>query len=196
MGKSFSRDPIFTRELIKVLKIFGLTSVFLVFALSFFNEKRADNTGEDRTYKVNDSNRLFFMNLRAIYYDKEVRADAKMALFRHKKLDLSGNEESLNLVIILNSLKDESYIYFEPKNVNWPIHIKAESLNGNKQFHFENGNNDLFFSYLQELRPWLKNDVLFSIQIEGTWKRIWKTEEEREAVKEIADDYFKLLENK
>ncbi|MBB6326504.1 hypothetical protein FHS59_002132 [Algoriphagus iocasae] len=196
MAKNSSRDPIFTPELLKVLKIFGLASLFLVFALSFFNDKRADNTGEDRTFKVNDSNRLFFLNLRAIHYEREARADAKMTLFRHKGLLHEESKPSLNFVIILNALKDESYIYFEPQNIDWPIDLKAVSSEGEKLFHLENGNNMLFYSYLNELSPWIEVDAGFYIQVDGNWERIWETEEERESLKEIIEDYIQLLENK
>lgn len=194
MGTNSSRDPIFTPELAKILKIFGIASIVLVVVLSFFNEKRANNTGEDRTFKVNSSNRLFFLNLRAIHYDREARTDAKMTLYRHK--DQNTNLSNLGLVLILNSLKDEAYIYFEPIKTDWPIEIKVESSSGMKAFHFENGNNALLYSYFKELEPWFEEDADFSIRIKGEWKALWKVQEEREAIKEVMSDFNELLSDK
>ncbi|MBN3581539.1 hypothetical protein JYB64_04020 [Algoriphagus aestuarii] len=196
MAKNSSRDPIFTPELIKILKIFGLASLLLVFVFSFFNDKRADNTGEDRTFKVNDSNRLFFLNLRSIHYEREARIDAKMTLFRHKDTIQNDKPWNLILVIILNSLKNESYIYFELQNLKWPIELKAVSAGEEQKFHLENGNNKQFFDYLTSLKPWIEEDADFFIQKDGTWKSIWETEIEKESLKEIMDDYLKLLEKK
>lgn len=196
MGKGTSKDPIFTPELLKILKIFGIASVFIVLLLSFFNEKRANNTGEDQTFKVNDSNRLFFLNLKAIHYDREARSDAKMLLFRHKDRNQEENERGLDLVIIQNSLKDEAYIYLEPKNIDWPLNIKAFTLTDSASFTFENGNAQTFLSYVNSIKPWVDAQANFSIESKDGWQPLWQKNEEQEAIKEILNDYFKLLEDK
>jgi len=196
MGTNSSKDPIFTPELVKILKIFGIASILLVMVLSFFNEKRADNTGDDRTFKVNSSNRLFFLNLRAINYDREARTDAKMLLFRHKERNHLENQLRLDLVIVLNSLKDEAYIYLEPQGVDWPLNLNASTINGSKEFILENGNISTFLSYAQTLKPWIEEDAEFSINTAKGWVPLWEKQNEKESLKEILNDYFKLLEDK
>jgi hypothetical protein len=196
MGTNSSRDPIFTPELVKIIKIFGLASILLVLVLSFFNEKRADNSGEDRTFQVNSSNRLFFLNLRAINYDREARTDAKMMLFRHKDRNQEENLVGLDLVIVLNSSKDEAYIYLEPKDVNWPINLKIQTKTESIEFQFENGNISTFLSYAQLLKQEIEQDADFSISTPNGWIPLWEKQEEKESLKEILNDYFKLLEDK
>jgi hypothetical protein len=196
MGTNSSRDPIFTPELVKIIKIFGLASILLVLVLSFFNEKRADNSGEDRTFQVNSSNRLFFLNLRAINYDREARTDAKMMLFRHKDRNQDENLVGLGLVIVLNSSKDEAYIYFEPRGIDWSINLKIQTKTESIEFQFENGNISTFLSYAQLLKQEIEQDADFSISTPNGWIPLWEKQEEKESLKEILNDYFKLLEDK
>ncbi|MEP2298333.1 MAG: hypothetical protein ABJI21_18640, partial [Algoriphagus sp.] len=113
-------NDILSPELVKILKIFGLISIGLILILSFFNTKRANNTGDDLTFRISPSSRLYFLNVRAIRYDREIRSDAGMLLFRHGNRSVSPTEPLLNLVLILNSRKEEAYLYLEPESVDWP----------------------------------------------------------------------------
>lgn len=67
------------------------------------------------------------MNVRAIHYDREVRRDAGMTLFRHGKRLQSDAQPTVDLVILLNPVKDDAYIYFELKNADWPIRLSAKT---------------------------------------------------------------------
>lgn len=147
------RDSTLTPELIKILKIFIFSSLGLVLVLSFFNDYRANNTGEDRTFHVSDSNRLYFLNVRSIYYDREIRRDAGMTLFRHGKRFQSDSLPTLDLVILLNPVKENAFIYFELKNGDWPIQIRAKSDEIDEVFEFSNGNNADHFDLLKKLKP-------------------------------------------
>ena len=80
-----SKAPVFTPDLIKVLKIFLGSALGIVLLLSFFDGYRADNTGTDNGFKIANADKLFFVNLRSIHYDRELRSEAKMELFRHGK---------------------------------------------------------------------------------------------------------------
>ncbi len=187
------RDPVLTPELVKILKIFIFSSLGLVFALSFFNGYRANNSGEDRTFKVNDSNRIYFLNVRSIHYDREIRRDAGMTLFRHDKRMQSDSIPTLDLVILLNSGKDNAYIYFELKNAEWPIQISAQTATGNQVFDFSNGNNFEHFSMLQKLSTSIQENAEFELVLDGKTVPLWSKETEKEAVKSVVEDYFRLL---
>ena len=51
----------FSPEMIKIYKIFGLGSLLFVLLLSFFNERRANNSGEEKPLmRITDSDRLIF----------------------------------------------------------------------------------------------------------------------------------------
>ena len=103
MAQKPKTDPILTPELIKIIKIFGIASISLVLILSFFNEKRANNSGEEDSFRMVDSDRLYFLNVRASYYYRENRNDAGMVFFRNGKIEFSDSIPALDLLIILNS---------------------------------------------------------------------------------------------
>jgi hypothetical protein len=187
------RDPVLTPELVKILKIFIFSSLGLVLVLSFFNEYRANNSGEDRTFRVNDSNRLYFLNVRSIHYDREIRRDAGMTLYRHGKRLLTDSVPTLDLVILLNSGKENAYIYFEPKNAEWPIRISTKSATGTQVYEFANGNNADHFEMLQKLKASILENAEFKFISEGKTFPIWSKEMEKEAIKSVVEDYFRLL---
>lgn len=186
-------DQVLTPELVKLLKTFIFLSLGLVLILSFFNSYRANNTGEDKSYRVNDSNRLYFMNVRAIHYDREVRRDAGMTLFRHGKRLQSDAQPTLDLVVLLNPVKDDAYIYFELKNADWPIRLSAKTDKDVLVFDFSNGNNDEHFGLIQKLKPLIQENAEFELILDGKIFPIWSNEMEKEAVKSVVEDYFRLL---
>jgi hypothetical protein len=187
------RDQVLTPELVKLLKIFIFLSLGLILILSFFNSYRANNTGQNRTYRVNDSNRLYFTNVRAIHYDREVRRDAGMTLFRHGKRLQSDTQPTLDLVILLNPVKDDAYILFELKNADWPIRLSAKTAMDVQVFDFSNGNNDDHLGLIQKLKPLIHGNAEFELISGSKIAPIWSNEIEKEAVKSVVEDYFRLL---
>ncbi|PZX58358.1 hypothetical protein LV84_01564 [Algoriphagus ratkowskyi] len=186
-------NDILSPELIKILKIFGLISIGLVFTLSFFNTRRANNSGEDLTFHMTSSSRLYFLNVRAINYDREVRPDAGMILFRHGKRATLKSKQLLDMVIILNNPKDEAYLYLEPVSIDWPLEIKA-SLGGKEEiFQFKNGNNTDVLRYIKQLEPWIFNEAKFELKVDSNWIPLWSTPKEKESIKSILEDYYKLI---
>ncbi|TXE14576.1 hypothetical protein [Algoriphagus aquimarinus] len=193
MPKRQKPNEIFTPELVKVFKIFGLISIGLVLLLSFFNTKRANNSGDDLTFRMTSSSRLYFLNVSAIKYDRESRSDAGMLLFRYGKREISETSPLLDLVIILNSQKDEAYLYLEPGNIDWPLEIRASQGGKEQTFHLQNTNNSEFLAYVRELQPWITADANFEIKKDSAWTPIWSKPQEMEAVKTILEDYFRLI---
>ena len=187
------RDPVFTPELIRILKIFIFSAIGLALILSFFNEYRANNSGEDRTFRVDDANRLYFLNVRSIYYDREIRRDAGMTLFRHGKRFQSDSLPTLDLVILLNPAKDDAYVYFDLKNAEWPIQIRAKAGGKDQIFEFSNGNNSDHFSFLKKLKPAIDQNTDFELIVGGKSFALWSEEKEKQAVKSVIEDYFRLL---
>ncbi len=193
MPQRQNSNDILSPELIKILKIFGLISISLVLLLSFFNTKRANNSGKDLTFRMTSSSRLYFLNVRAIKYDRETRSDAGMTLFRHGKRVVSDTEPLLDLVIILNSAKDEAYLYLEPLNLEWPLEIRASTAEKVKVFQFQNGNNSELLGYVKQLEPWIVDDASFEIKNDSGWVTIWANPKEKEALKAILKDYKRLV---
>ena len=188
------RDPVFTPELVKVLKIFIFSSLALVLVLSFFNGHRANNSGEDRTFRMKDANQLYFLNVRSIHYDREIRQDASMTLFRHRNRLETDILPSLDLVIILNPLKDDAYIYFELKNGEWPIQIRTTSSGIMETLDFANGNNLDHLNLFKKIAPAIEQNAQFELILEEKIYPLWAEEKEKDALKSVLEDYFRLLD--
>lgn len=186
-------NNVFTPELVKILKIFMLSAVALVIVFSFFDGHRADNSGEDRTFRVTDSNRIYFQNVRSIHYDREVRSDAGMVLYRHGKRMKSETTPTLDPMILLNSLKDDAYIYFELNNGEWPIRIVATRAGAKDTFDLDAGNNHAHFHMFNQLIPEIELDAEFELIVEEKVVPLWQEEKEKQAVKAVAEDYLRLL---
>ena len=193
MPQGQKNNEILSPELVKILKIFVLISIGLVLLLSFFNTKRANNSGEDLTFRMTSSSRLYFLNVKAIKYDRETRSDAGMILFRNRKRAPEENEPALNLVLILNNPKDEAYLYLEPVKLDWPLEIRATLGENKQEFLFENGNNSELLTYVRKLEPWIAKGANFEIRADSTWISIWAEPKEKEALKTTLEDYFRLI---
>jgi hypothetical protein len=190
-----SNDPIFTPELVKIIKIFGLASILMVLALSFFNSKRANNTGEDHTFRMSDSARLYFLNLKAIEYNREVRSDAGMTLFRHQDLKAFDNSPFVNMILILNPVQDEAYLYLEPINLEWPIEIEVQNESVSQKFILDDGNKFQHWENIQKLIPFVESGSQFFIFDQGQKIPLWEKEVEKDGLKRILEDYFRILES-
>jgi hypothetical protein len=194
MAKPIKSDSTLTPELVKIIKVFGLVSIALVIFFSFFNDRRANNTGQDETFRMSSSARMYFSNVRGISYDREVRRDAGMQIFRNKTFSNEDEDPNLGLILILNLGKDEAYIYLEPINLDWPITLRLKSANGQESFSFENGNKSDHFRYFEILKPAIESSELIEVQTAEGWIPIWTSPKEKEAIKAILEDYKNLTQ--
>ena len=116
-----------------------------------------------------------------------------MTLYRHGKRYKSDSVPTLDLVILLNSGKEEAYVYFELKNAEWPILISIKSASESQVLEFTNGNNFEHLAILQKLRTFIEEDSEFELVFNEKYIPLWSTEMEKEAVKSVVEDYFRLL---
>lgn len=188
-----TKDPVLTSDLIKVLKIFLGSALGLVLLLSFFDGYRANNTGKDRSFKVADADKLFFVNLRSIHYDRELRSEAKMELFRHGKRPDFDTIPRFFPAILLPSKAKEAYLFFELEGVDYPIQIQA--ILGDKviQIPFDLAGNTAHKSLGEQLWPLLQQNASFKLLVEGKETSLWQTESDQEVLKTVLTDYFRIL---
>ncbi|WP_297336409.1 hypothetical protein [Algoriphagus sp.] len=189
-----AKDSILTPELLKILKIFGLASVVLVLILSFFDTHRASNSGEDLTFRISDSARLFFLNLKAINYEREVRSDAGMTLFRHGGFQDERKEADLHLMIILNPNQGEAYLYLKPVKLDFPFSIQ-KSGEDSSILTLVDGNKFDHLRQVEALKPWIENGEELELVIKNQKIPLWQSKSEKEALKSTLEDYFRLLQD-
>ena len=188
-----SKAPVFTPDLIKVLKIFLGSALGIVLLLSFFDGYRADNTGKDRSFQVAAADKLFFVNLRSIHYDREMRSEAKMELFRHGKRLTTSNTPSFFPAILFPSKKEESYLFFELEGGDYPIQIQVIDQGKETKISFNLAGNTAHKALAEQLWPFLKRDVSFTWEVNGSKYPLWANESEKEVLKTVLTDYFRVL---
>lgn len=183
-------------ELIRLLKIFGIGSFVFVLVMSFFNEKRANNSGKEPSpMRMTDPERIYFKNVRSAYYDIEIRRDAKMTVYRHGKRSKDPNRPTLVFSIILNQLSDEAYIFLEPNFEEYPIQVKWSIPEKNQvgEITFEGGDKFAHFEFAQKITPLLLENAIFEILVKESWRTLWRDEKEKNAVMVTIEDYQKLI---
>jgi hypothetical protein len=188
-----SKSPVLTPDLIKVLKIFLGSALALVLLLSFFDGYRANNTGKERTFQVADADRLFFVNLRSIHYDREVRQEADMELFRHGKRPNFDSIPSFFPAILLPSKTKEAYLFFELEGADYPIQIQVILGDEVIQIPFDLSGNTAHKSLGEQLWPLLQQQAFFKLLVEGKEYPLWQTESDQEVLKTVLTDYFRIL---
>ena len=188
-----SKAPVFTPDLIKVLKIFLGSALGLVLLLSFFDGYRADNTGKDRSFKVADAEKLFFVNLRSIHYDRELRSEAKMELFRHGKRPKFDTIPTFFPAILLPSKTKEAYLFFELEGGDYPIQIQVILGDEVIRIPFDLSGNTAHKSFGEQLWPLLQQQASFKLLVEGKEYPLWQTESDQEVLKTVLTDYFRIL---
>ena len=188
-----SKAPVLTPDLIKVLKIFLGSALGLVLLLSFFDGYRANNTGKERTFQAADADRLFFVNLRSIHYDREVRQEADMELFRHGKRLKSDTIPTFFPAILLPSKTKEAYLFFELEGADYPIQIQAILGDEVIQTPFDLSGNTAHKSLGEQLWSLLQQQVSFKLLVEGKEYPLWQTESDKEVLKTVLTDYFRVL---
>jgi hypothetical protein len=188
-----SKVPVLTPDLIKVLKIFLGSALALVLVLSFFDGYRANNTGKDRAFQVADADRLFFVNLRSIHYDREVRQEAGMELFRHGKRLKPDTIPTFFPSLLLHSKQKEAYLFFELEGADYPIQIQATLGDEVIQIPFDLGGNTAHKALGEQLWSLLQQNASFSLSMNGKETPLWQTESEKEVLKTVLTDYFRIL---
>ncbi|MCC5936044.1 MAG: hypothetical protein JJU34_02065 [Lunatimonas sp.] len=196
MTPNKSNDPM-TPELIRLMKIFGAASLLLVLIMSFFNERRASNRGDTDEFSITSSSRLYFKNVRRAYYDTEIRADAKMELYRLGSRVSDSTALVLNSALIINKVKDAAYLILEPQGqlktmdtlrIRWtePSGLQRESA-------FGKGDRYAHFYFIEEIFPHLEESVPFEVKLGDAWEPILQDEKERDALRVTVKDFFRLI---
>lgn len=182
-------------EMIRILKIFGISTLLFVFIMSFFNDKRANNSGlEPSEMRITDADRLYFRNVRASSYDLEGRSDAKMNIYRHGKREKSEKKPLLNFAIMLNRVVDEAYIFVEPFPEDLPLELSWTHPDGRSgEMTFTGGNKFDHFNFALDFFRIFEEGVTLRMKAGEEWLPILEEEKQRDILKTVFSDYFRLI---
>ena len=188
-----SKTPVLTADLIKLLKIFLGAAGALVLVLSFFDGHRANNTGAAKSFQIADADGLFFINLRSIHYDRELRPEAQMEIFRHRKRPATASRPSFFPGIIRANQKKEAYLFFELEGVDYPFQLRVTLADEVIQLPVNLGGNASHKDLGEQLWPFLQQNASFTCWVAGKEYPLWQTESEKEVLKTVLNDYFRML---
>ncbi|SIS51855.1 hypothetical protein [Belliella pelovolcani] len=189
-----AKNDTLTPEMLKILKIFGLGSLLFVVVLSFFDGRRANNSGKEISIlSITDAERLYFNNVRGIYYDQENRADAKMVVYRFGKRIEGADHPILNLSILINRVKNEAYIYLEPSWGLDDFKIRIEVAQRIDTLSFSQGDKFSHFEFVQQLYPYLSENSYFTLWDGSEWRPILQDDKERDALRIPIKDFLRLI---
>jgi len=188
-----NKTPVLTPDLIQIVKIFLGTALGLVLVFSLFDAYRANNTGKGRSFQVADADRLFFLNLRSIHYDREVRLEAGMEIYRHGKRSKSDTVFTFFPALLLHSKQQEAYLFFELERAEYPLQIQINRGDQIDQIPFDLGGNEAHKTLGEQLWPLLQQEASFSLVVRDKVIPLWQTESEKEVLKTVLTDYFRLL---
>lgn len=181
-------------EMLKIIKIFGIGSLALVFILSFFNEKRANNSGKEASVlSITDAERLYFKNIRSLYYDLEGRDDAKMSVYRYGKRVQEADHPLLNLSLLINRVKDEAYIYIEPSSDLSSFSLRATVNDQTDTLEFTSGDKFVHFYFVERLYSFLIENAYFELLIDEVWVPVLEDEKERDGLRIPIKDFYRLI---
>uniref|UniRef100_UPI003593D7D6 hypothetical protein n=1 Tax=Aquiflexum sp. TaxID=1872584 RepID=UPI003593D7D6 len=153
---------------------------------------------EDSPMSMGDAERLYFKNIRAAYYDVEVRRDAKMTIYRLGKRAKTEDSMTLGLSIILNRVKNEAYIFVESTSEDLPLKIRwsnpdQENING--ELVFVGGDKYKHLAFVEEFYPLLTENAKFELWDEDKYITILDEENDKDALRITINDYYKLINN-
>jgi hypothetical protein len=181
-------------EMMKLFKIFGIGTLVWVFVLSFFNEKRET---EDRSpTAITAASRLYFMNVRQPFYDRENRMDAKMNIFRFSKREKDAELPAIGLSIIINRIKDDAYVFVEPSEKITDLVMEMRYVVDEEigEISFLGGDRFAHFEFVEKVYPLLLKDARFELKLDEVWVPILEGKRERDAFRITSFDYFRLIE--
>ncbi|SHM65110.1 hypothetical protein SAMN04488057_102484 [Cyclobacterium lianum] len=185
------------REMVRLLKIFGLASLGLVLLLSLFNERRANNTGEDPSFRLSDSGMLFFKNIRRIDYAVRSMPDAGIDIYTHKGFDRDSTQNTLILEIIVHKNRNTASPYLlsagqlkrrEPLLLHA---IKKDDLYGTLEI--STGDRYVHLEQAGIIFNWLSSEIdSLKANVGERWIPLLDSKREREAFVNSYNDFLKI----
>jgi hypothetical protein len=162
------------------------------------SEKKIDK--ENVTFSTTADSRLYFKNVRQIYYDREDQENTKLEVFRFGKRNRSTQLPVINLALVNNWRYDEAYVLIEPNayfdnadqiEVNWQA--KADTT-ANGTYVFKFGSKENHFRFATQLYESILAQHILQLQ-DSTGKpvNLFQSEADRDNFRKTMVDYYRLV---
>jgi hypothetical protein len=160
-------------------------------------EKKVDQN--EAKFSTSTDSRLFFKNVRQIYYDLEIPENTKLEVYRFGKRNLTPDKPILNVALVNNWLHDQAYVIVEPNayfdnmssiEVEWQDDVSKQS--GVYRFNF--GPKDTHFKFASEIyQSILAKHKLLVFNSDKQWVDLFQSETDRDNFRKTMKDYYRLV---
>lgn len=162
------------------------------------SDKKIDK--ENIRFATSADSRLYFKNVRQIYYDRENQENTKLEIFRFAKRNKSTDSPIINVALVNNWRYDEAYVIIEPSAYLTDLNeIKVfwqdkSDTNANGTYQFAFGSKENHFRFATQLyESILARHVLLIEDTTGKPVKLFGTETDRDNFRKTMADYYRLV---
>lgn len=148
------------------------------------------------TFRVSDDSFLFFRNVRQIYYDFQDLPQANWYAFRHTDRPADSQRPLLTPVIVVDWIKNESYILAEPNEMlsGESILVIRERNKKGRTFEYslhERGRENMLEFTTKIYEGIMDENEIFVVSNEREHP-LFQSDEERDIFRVVMADYYRL----
>jgi hypothetical protein len=150
-------------------------------------------------YTTSADSRLFFKNVRQIYYDLERPENTKLEVYRFGKRSLTPDKPVINVALVNNWTHDEAYVIVEPNayfdnmssiEVEWQDNVSKQS----GVYRFGYGPKDTHFKFASEIyQSILAKHKMLVLNADKQWVDLFQTDADRDNFRKTMKDYYRLV---
>lgn len=171
--------------------------VAIAFSCNLDSGKKIEK--DNAKFSTTADSRLFFKNVRQIYYYKEIKENTKLEVYRFGRRNVAQNLPVINLALVNNWSYDEAYVLVEPGpyfdnmdriEVEWTD--KANKQSGVYRFAF--GSKESHFKFASEIYESIKaKHQLLVYNQEKQWVNLFQSETDKDNFRKTMVDYYRLV---
>ncbi len=171
-----------------------IVMVILMPAWKIDRKKRVDR--DKFTFRVTDDSFLFFKNVRQIYYDFQDLPQAKWYAYRWSDRDLAQQRPTLTPVIVVDWIKNESYLLVEPNEKlsnESSIVIQEKNFNGVVfEYSLEQRGRENMLEFATKIYEGIMDENEIFIRCENNLYPLFRDDEDKDNFRVVLSDYYRL----
>jgi hypothetical protein len=179
-----------------VQKPFLILFVMLLLAGSckIDRNKRVDR--DKITFRITDDSFLFFKNVRQVYYDFHDLPQARWYAFRFSDRPRRTDGPVLNPVIVVDWMRDESYVLIEPNDflLHEEIFLVQERSPSGKtvEYRLTQRGRENMLEFATKIYEGIMDEHEITIRSGDKFHPLFINDEERESFRVVMSDYYRL----
>ncbi len=168
-----------------------------IFSCNANVDKKVDQNGAN--FKTSADSRLYFKNVRQIYYDRETPENTKLEVFRFGKRNQQTDKPIINVALVNNWMHDEAYVIVEPSEYFEDISpIEVEWQDSGKKisgvYRFTLGPKENHFKFATEIyQSILAKHKLLVFNKDKRWESLFQSEADKDNFRKTMRDYYRLV---